>query len=87
MDGNFLCSGKGERQQHAGSTIGDDESGNSAERGQEDTFCEQLTDDPRTHCAEGGANGHFCAAVHAANEKKVGDVGAGNEEHQAGDPH
>jgi hypothetical protein len=38
-------------------------------------------------CAECGAERHFRFAAHTANEEKIGDVSAGDEEDESGNPH
>ena len=66
-------------------TIGDDESCKSPGDRQQNAFGQGLGDD----LAPGGSNGHaqggLAAAGDRANEQEVGDVGAGDEQHQAAD--
>ena len=86
IDGDVGCSGEGEREQHAGSRVGDDDAGDAAECGEDEAFGEELPDDAPPRGAEGGADGHLGAAGHAANEQQIGDVGAGDEQDESGDP-
>ena len=47
---------------------------------EEQVFCEELANDARAGGAESGTDGEFAEASGAAHERKVGDIGAGDEE-------
>jgi hypothetical protein len=82
-----LISGEGHGEQRVGTGPGDEETGDAAERGENDAFGEELADDAGARGSEGGAEGHLRFAAHAADEQEIGDVAAGDEENDAGDPH
>ena len=50
---------------------------------EDDAFGEELPGDPRPARAEGGADGELAGARGAACQQQVGDVAAGDEEHEA----
>ena len=54
-----------------------------AEQTEHHAFSEKLPDQPAAAGAECGANGHFRLARGRAGEQQVGDVDAGNQEHEA----
>ena len=56
-------------------------------RREADRLNEKLKDDPSARCAEGHANSDLASAGNAAREKHVGDVRAGDEEHQRDNCH
>ena len=56
----------------------------SAEREQA-AFDEQLPQHAAARCAEGHADGHLTLPRAGAGEHQVGEVGAGDEQHQPGD--
>ena len=65
--------------------IGDDQAGDAAEHGEHDAFGERLADEPSARCAEGEPDRGLRAARGSASQQQIGDVGAGNEQHQAAD--
>ena len=62
--------------------VGGDEAERASAEGDDQGFAEQLLDDARAGCAHGGADGDLFAAREGAGEDEVGDVGAGDEEHE-----
>ncbi len=60
----------------------EDESAACSDEAEEDVFSEELAKDAGAACAERGAHGDFSAALDAARELEVGDVGADDEEHE-----
>src|SRR5438105_2592687 len=77
----------GHRNKHARAAVGDNEASHSADDREDNTLCEELANDSYSHRAQRCSDGHLFAAVRSANEQKVGDVSAGDEEYEAGDPH
>ena len=86
VDGNVLLIGEGEREQYVRSGIGDGETEQAAEAGEKNAFGEQLADDAAALRTERRADGHLGAAAHAADEQQIGNVGAGDEKNESGDP-
>ena len=70
------CAGEGER--HA-----DD----AAEQGEHRAFSEYLRYLTRPRRAEGGLHGGMLAPARRSNQHQVGNVGAGNQQHEARNPH
>ncbi len=66
---------------------GEADSERSAEQCEEHRFGETSGGETPPSRSEGGLNGRFPAAAHPPREKKIGDVGAGDEEHEAHRPH
>lgn len=62
---------------------GKEKSGDGAREGKEDAFREELAKDTSTAGTDGHADGNFAAASGSAREKKIGDVGAGDEENES----
>ena len=87
VDGDVLVAGEGHGERACASGVSDEEAGNAAESRENDTLGEELADDAGARGAKGGAEGHFRFAAHAADEEEIGDVGAGDEEDESGDPH
>ena len=87
VDGDVLVAGECHGEQGVGACISDEQAGDAAQRGENDAFGEELANDAGARGAKGGAEGHFRFAAHAADEEEIGDVGAGDEEDEAGDPH
>ncbi len=56
----------------------------SAEREQA-ALDKQLRGDAAARCSEGHADGHLALAGAGAGEHQIGEVGAGDEQHQSGD--
>ena len=58
------------------------EPGGAAERGQDHTLDDQLPRDPPAACAERDANGDLLLPADGARQQQVGDIGAGDQEHE-----
>ena len=56
--------------------------GGAAEKGEQKAFGEQLPDQPAARCAQGGPDSHLRLARGGANEQKVGDVHARQQQDQ-----
>jgi len=56
---------------------------NSGEKCEEEAFREHLLKDAEARCTESEAHGKFAAAASGAREKKIGDVGASDEQNEA----
>ena len=84
--GTPLLTGKCERQQHARAQERYAEAQQSAQAGKQNTLGKQLADDAAALRTERGADGNFGAAAHAADEQQIGNVGAGYEKNESGDP-
>ena len=63
--------------------LGHQQAENAAEDSDQDAFGEELADEAGPAGAEGGADGDFFLASGGAGEQEVGDVGAGDEQHEA----
>ena len=70
-------------EQRADADEAEDEAEDAAGEGEQNAFGEQLADDARAAGSHGGANGEFTLAAGGADEQKIGDVGAGDEEDEA----
>ena len=77
---------KGERQQRVRSEIGDGKAEQAADTRKKHTFRQQLAHDAAALRAERRANGQFSLAAHAAHQQEVGNIGAGDEKDERGDP-
>ena len=69
------------------SGIGNAKSGKSAHATQQHALGKDLADDAAPPRAEGHADGDFGAARGGARQHQVGDIGAGNEQHDRGKNH
>ena len=63
--------------------VAEGETGDAAERGEEEAFGQDLTEDAGAAGSEGEANGHLALAGGGAGEQKVGEVGAGEQKNEA----
>src|SRR6185369_11440934 len=70
-----------QRQQAADAEQAEEEAKRAADHGEQHAFGKELLDDAAAAGADGGADGDFARADGGAGQQKVGDVGAGNEEH------
>ena len=61
---------------------GEAETDNAADEGQEHALDEQLTNDPPPRRAEGHAHGDLPGAMGRAGQQQVGDVRAGDQQHE-----
>ena len=59
----------------------------AADHRQQNAFDQQLTDDPPAAGAERDADGNLARAPRRPREQQVGDVGAGNQQHEADRAH
>ena len=78
--------GEEERAQYSRSPHGDDQAGEAAKECEQYPFGEQLAEQPSPAHAERGANGNLPAPANGAGQEQVGNVGAGDEQHDQGDP-
>ena len=85
-DRHVVLIGKGERQQRVRSEIGDGEAEQAAHAREKNAFRKKLAHNTAALRAERGADGKLRAAAHAAHQQQVGDIGAGDEKDQRGDP-
>ena len=80
-DARNVARADGEQGAHAGEAEHQPE--DAAGEGEQNAFSEQLADDARAAGSHRGTNGEFALASGGADEQKVGDVGAGDEQHEA----
>ena len=66
---------------------GDSDAERAAESGEQQRFCEELTDEARTPGAECLADGELASAGGGASKQQVGDVGAGDQQNDAAEGH
>jgi hypothetical protein len=83
---------RAERTQHEGVAAGiqpqkhlrgqdaNRETDRAPERGEHETLDEELSHETRASSSDGGANRHFALTRLRANEEKIGDVGARDEQ-------
>ncbi len=62
---------------------GENHAEGGAGEGEQETLAEQLAHDAGARGAEGGAHGEFLLAGGAAGEQEIGEVGAGDEQHES----
>jgi hypothetical protein len=86
VDWHVVLVREGERQQRVRSEVGDYEPEQPAHARKKHAFGKQLADDAAALRTEGRADGELRAAAHAADEQKIGDVGAGDEKDECCDP-
>ena len=55
--------------------------------GEQEAFCDELDHDAAARRAQGLTDGEFAAPGNAAGEQHVGDVSAGDQQHQSNDAH
>ena len=84
VNGKAKCVGKSPGKEERSASIGKEESGETAEDSKKKTFGEKLADDSAARSAEGCANRHFEFPLSAADEEQVGDIGAGDQQNEAG---
>ena len=63
-----------------------DDPKHTADQGQENAFGKQLIENPRPAGTQGRPQGHFPTPMGAARQKKVGNIGTGDQEHEADGP-
>ncbi len=86
VDGDVAFAGDHVDEQ-ARAAIGDGETGESAEDGENHAFGESLAHETAAGRAECGTDGGLRLARGGADEHEVGEVGAGDEQDEGGDPH
>ena len=85
LNGKLSRVGKGKIQDHAGAEISDDDSNHAPDDGEDYAFGEPLPDQDRACGAESSSDGGLGAASRSSGEKKVGDIGACDQQDQGGD--
>ena len=70
-------------EQHANSNESQDQAKHSAGERDGEAFREQLADDVPAACAECGTGGQFALSGGGAHQQKIGNVGTGDQQHQA----
>src|SRR5579859_1319127 len=80
-------SGRGHGDEGAQGGEGEAQANGAAKQAENETFQKQFTGDAVGAGAESGADGKFLAAAFDANEKEVGDIGAGDEQNHADGGH
>ena len=86
IDRHVVLIRKGECQQRVRSEVGDGEAEQAAHTREKDAFRKKLAHNAAALRAKRRANGQFSFAAHAAHQQQVGDIGAGDEKNQRGDP-
>ena len=86
IDRHVVLARKGERQQRVRSEIGDGEAEEAAHTREKHAFRQQLAHNAASLRAERRPNGQFNLAAHAAHQQQVGNIGAGDEKNERGDP-
>ena len=71
-----------ERTESANTPVGESDSNYSTEKTEHGGFTEQLADDSTPAGAKRGANSDFFRARSGSREKQVGDIGAGDQQHE-----
>src|SRR5205814_901946 len=59
----------------------------ASEHGQQQVLGEQLPDEPPSPCSDGKPQRDFLLSRRASRQQQVGDVGAGDQQHQPDQPH
>ncbi len=77
--------GRQQRRDSVERPLGDQQAGDAPHAGEQDRLGEQLREELAASRAEGEANAHLGAAARPAGEQQVGDVGAGDQQHDRGD--
>ena len=78
--------GRHRRQDHAQEDDREADAQHAPEGGQEQALGEELGEDPPPPRPQGRAQRHLAAPCRAASEEQVGDVGAGDEQHEPDRP-
>jgi hypothetical protein len=86
IDRHVVLIWKGECQQRVRSEVGDGEAEQAALTREKDAFRKKLAHNAAALRAKCRANGQFSSAAHAAHQQQVGDIGAGDEKDERGDP-
>ena len=70
------------RLEERDAAVSDDNRGQSAGGGEHERFGQHLASEPATAATERGANRDFPLSIAAAREQQIGDVGAGDQQHE-----
>src|ERR1700761_540954 len=76
---------RAEGPEETAALVADSESGNAAKQAEEHALGQKLADEPSAAGADGETNGDFLPPAHRTRHQQVGNVRAGNEQHQAHD--
>ena len=90
VDADFMNAGQAGGcggDEGAQSARGKAEADEAADDSDNQAFKKQFTGSSPPGCSEGGANGEFLTAAFHADEKKIGDVGAGDEQNHGNGAH
>ena len=85
--GSEARAGERQRQQEPGGAHRHDQTGQGTSDREQDAFDERLGDDLAARGSHGQAYRGLAAARHRAGQQQVGDVGAGDQQHQRADRH
>ena len=72
--------GRGKGEEKVESPASENDPGRPTGQSEQNTFREQLPNESKSARAESGANGNFAVTRGRAREKKIRDIGAGDEE-------
>ena len=78
---------KRQRQDGARARKGHEEPRQAAQNSQQHAFRNDLADQPRARGAQRHPDGGLRPRRGAAGQQQIGDVGAGDQQHEAGDGH
>ena len=76
---------RAERPEETAALVSDAEPGNAAKEAEEHAFGEKLADEASAAGADGETNGDFLPPAHRTRHQQVGNVRAGDEQHQSHD--
>ena len=82
FDGHVVRIGKCGCQDGAGPRVGDGEADQATDAAEQHAFSNDLADDAAAVRAHGHAHSDVCATSSPTCKEQVGDVGAGNEQHE-----
>ena len=86
IDGNILRTRKRHCEQHVCSKKSDGKTHDAAEDSEENTFREQLPDNPAALRSRRCPHAHLRTPAHTAHQLQVSDVGTGHKKNQRGYP-
>ena len=87
IDGDEIRAPEGDQQNRTHPGKGHRQPGEAPEQRQENAFGDDLTNQPAAWRAQGHANGRLKARGGAARQQQVRNVGASDQQHQAGNDH
>jgi hypothetical protein len=76
---------KGEKDHRLDAEVSDAQAQKSTEDGEDEAFCQRLSDESLARGAEGETDGDLCAPRNASCQEQIGYIGARDEEHQTAD--